>query len=49
MKLKIYSDQSYLPRGCPHVQMLYPFWGKTPEVGRPTVLKATVDNIRAHG
>jgi hypothetical protein len=31
MKLKIFSDQSYLPEGIGHVAMLYPFWGKNPE------------------
>ena len=31
MKLKIFSDQSFLPAGVGHVAMLYPFWGKNPE------------------
>ncbi|MBI2890102.1 MAG: FkbM family methyltransferase [Nitrospirae bacterium] len=31
MKLKIYSDRSFLPPGMPHAHMLYPFWGKNPE------------------
>lgn len=31
MKLKIFSDRSYLPEGMGHVVMLYPFWGKNPE------------------
>src|SRR5215467_416222 len=29
--LKIFSDRSFLPPGAPHVVMLYPFWGKSPE------------------
>jgi hypothetical protein len=31
MKLKIFSDKSYLPVGTEHVAMLSPFWGKNPE------------------
>lgn len=31
MKLKIFSDRSYLPKGMSHEIMLYPFWGKPPE------------------
>lgn len=31
MKLKIFSDQSYLPEGIPYEPILYPFWGKPPE------------------
>lgn len=30
MKLKIYVDHQYLPSGCDHVEMLYPFWGAPP-------------------
>jgi hypothetical protein len=31
MRLKIFSDKSFLPAGMEHVAMLYPFWGKNPE------------------
>lgn len=31
MKMKIYSDREFLPKGVEHVVMLYPFWGKNPE------------------
>lgn len=31
MKLKIFADRRYLPKGTGHVVMLYPFWGKCPE------------------
>jgi len=31
MKLKIFSDRSFLPKGMGHFVMLYPFWGKNPE------------------
>jgi Exostosin family len=37
MKLRIFSDRSYLQPGDRHVTMLYPFWGKNPEdPGAPT-------------
>ena len=31
MKLRIYSDKMFLPKGVWHVMMLYPFWGSKPE------------------
>jgi hypothetical protein len=34
LKLKIFSDRKFLPKGIGHVVMLYPFWGKNPEDGR---------------
>lgn len=31
MKLKIFSDKNYLPRGIEYEVIFYPFWGKNPE------------------
>lgn len=31
MKLKVFSDRSYLSEGIAHEAILYPFWGKPPE------------------
>lgn len=31
-KLKIHADRSVLAPGQPHVAMLFPFWGKNPEI-----------------
>jgi hypothetical protein len=36
MKLKIFSERSYLPQGIAHEPILFPFWGNLPEnSGRP--------------
>lgn len=35
MKLKIFSDRSFLPKEIEHVQMLFPFWGKNYEDHEP--------------
>lgn len=35
MKLKIFSDKSFLPKEIDHVQMLFPFWGKNYENHEP--------------
>lgn len=35
MKLKIFSDRSFLSRGSRHIEMLYPFWGKPSEDDDP--------------
>lgn len=29
--LRIFSDREFLPPGCAHAILLYPFWGKNPE------------------
>lgn len=31
MKIKIYSDKSFLPGNCRHITLLFPFWGVIPE------------------
>jgi len=36
MKLKVYSDKAYIPKGSSYVPMLYPFWGQTSFEKDPT-------------
>jgi hypothetical protein len=31
MKLRLYSDKTYIPDGAPHAEILYPFWGSCEE------------------
>jgi hypothetical protein len=51
VKLALYSLQSYVPAGSPHVVMLYPFWGKNyedpddPDSGRFDGYAATGDQF----
>src|SRR6267143_719080 len=33
MTLKVYCDRRYLPQGCEHVEMMYPYWGRPPGSG----------------
>ena len=51
----LYSDPAYLAPGAPHVPILVPFWGKTPELpddptrGRYDVYAATGPELLAMG
>jgi hypothetical protein len=36
MKIKVYTDKAYIPKGSTHIAMLYPFWGQTSFEKDPT-------------